>query len=222
MSSVRSIHSRGWRFFVPGGRCGAYAARRKQAEAEKALRITVQTSNAALKQVERLRSENEMLEATAAERMFDLVETRQKVQSLEEERDHLRADATQLMERLRQLQESVDADSQSVLEANWELTKQLRAANHEVIRQRERCWRLVSQLRPARRKLRALDRLVTEYDRLPFHRIAWEALFFVTQTAFKGVTRLLTPPFRLIQWAFLAPFFGRRGATEVQEALNHG
>jgi hypothetical protein len=222
MSSVRSIHSRGWRFFILGGRCGAYAAKRRQAAAEKALRLSVKTSSVALKEVERLRSANEMHEAIAAERMFDLIETRQKVQSLEEERDHLRADADELMQRVREFQQSVDADAQSVMESNWQLVKDLRAANHEVIRQRERCWRLVRLLRPARRKLRALDRALDAYDRLPFHHIAWQALCFVSQTAFKSASRLLTPPLRLVQWAFLAPIFGRRGATEVQEALHHG
>jgi hypothetical protein len=215
MSSVRSIHSRGWRFFIPGGRCGAYAAKRRQAAAEKALRITVQTSSAALKEVERLRSENEMLEATAAERMFDLVETRQRVQSLEEERDHLRADADELMQRVREFQKSVDADSQSVLETSWDLVKQLREANHEAHRLRSQRRILARHLRKALRKGRAFDRLCDEIDVL-FHfwwplNVCWDAIV-------RGARR-----FRLwVERAILIPVFGRRSAADVQEALNHG
>lgn len=231
------------RFFVPGGRCGEYLRRRADARLQSALQLSIRTTDRSLKEVERLKAQGRRLarrcldfrdrlkvaksiigsiEMGANGSLVELQATKREARHLQEENEHLRADASELMQRVREFQRSIDADSQSVLETNWQLVSDLRAANHEVIRQQERCRRLVRELRPARRRLRALDRLVAYYDGLPLHRLAWNELRFLARTASKGARRTLLPVLHLIQWIFLAPIFGRRGATEVQEALHHG
>lgn len=218
MSSVRSVHSRLWRFFTPGGRCGAWATRCKQAAAkkaavEKALKVSVSTSRSALQEVERLRSAKEMLEATASERMLDLVESRRTIQRLEEERDHLRADADELLQRVCELQKSMDADTQSVLDENWQLVRDLRASNHQILREQDKRQRLIAWIRASRSVKRLSIKL------LGFLRSAIVRPFKALTAGLACACRWSC---RKLGWLTLIPLFGRTGATEIQEALNHG
>lgn len=204
MSSTRSVHPRLWRWFVPGGRCGASAARQKLKTAEKALKATVATTANALREVERLQSVNEILEAEKATQMFDLVELRLAHQGVKDENEHLRAESVDLMDRLKVLALSTDADTQSVLDANFGLQKDLRLADHEVLRLKAQRRILSTHLREA---LVAARRWSIRYHVYVLASALGRAWAWIRAKA---------------EWITLLPFFGRRGASDVQEVLNHG
>lgn len=235
MSSTRSINPRIWRMFVPGGRCGAWAAKRKQAAAEKALRLSLTTSASALKEVERLRLQRRRLarhclefrdRIRLAEQIVDFLqsdrtECRVGLQSmtrwkrrLEEENEHLRADAVMLQERLRQYQRAVDADTESILDASFTLAKDLRCATAEIERLRGQRRILAAHLCAALRKARTWDRMVRFMESelgsawWPLN-VWWHATVRFGQSAVRRIERIS-----------LASLFGRRGGDQAQEAFN--
>lgn len=231
MSSVRSVHPRIWRFFLPGGRCGAYAARRKQASAERALQASLSTSNRALNEVERLKRQRRRLarhclefrdRIRLAEQIISMLQhdrseilsmTRQK-RHLQEENEHLRADAIMLQDRLRQYQRAVAADTESILDASFTLAKDLRCATTEINRLRGQRRILAGHLRKTARKARSWDHLVEFMDRDAM------SFWFPLNVWGRAAAAFCRAAVRKIERIAMIPLFGRRGARQVQEALN--
>lgn len=235
MSSVRSVHPRIWRFFLPGGRCGAYAARRKQASVERALQASLSTSNRALNEVERLKRQRRRLarhclefrdRIRLAEQIVSFLQdgrngcrcellsmTRQKLH-LQEENEHLRADAIMLQDRLRQYQRAVAADTESILDASFTLAKDLRTATGEIQRLRGQRRILAGHLRKTARKARSWDRLseVMNCDSI--------SLWWPLNVWWRAAAAFCRAAVRKIERIAMIPLFGRRGARQVQEVLN--
>jgi chromosome segregation ATPase len=235
MSSTRSINPRIWRMFVPGGRCGAWAAKRKQAAAEKSLRLSLSTSARAMKEVERLRLQRrrlarhclefrdrirlaeqiiEFIEDGANDHLVEIQGLTRQTRHLQEENEHLRADAIMLQDRLRQYQRAVDADTESILDASFTLAKDLRCATAEIKRLRGQRRILAGHLRNTVRKARSWDHLVEFMDR------DFVSFWWPLNVWGRAAANICREAGRQIDRISMIPIFGRRGARQVQEALN--
>lgn len=222
------------RFFVPGGRCGEYLRRRADARLQSALQLSIRTTDRSLKEVERLKAQRrrlarhcldfrdrlkvatsiiESIEMAANGSLVKLLETKREARHLQEENEHLRADASELIKRLRQLNKSIDADSESVREETWGLARDLRIANAEVVRLRGQRKILARHLRKSIKKARAFDGICQFIDT---HFSFWWPL----NVCWDALLRTGRKIARCCERALLTPLFGRRGAREVQGALD--
>lgn len=228
--SASSASRRRW--FVPAGRCGAFARRRADAKLVSALDASVRTSDRALREVERLKRQRQVLarhvavfrdRAELAARIIAalerdgntgveaMMELRRTIQRRDEEIGHLRFESAELMATVLRYKDSIGQDTDAILQDSWELAKRLQRTTRELERVRGHRRILAGHLRSAMRACRIWQHMAGyDPDLMADARRLWNGLQHGFNAARTFVQRL-----------FWTPIVGWRGSAEIQEAL-HG